>query len=320
MVAGAEPDGDAGAWPWGAGARRSVGSRFCQTRALAALDRQVPLQTCVNFRDLGGYRTATGGGVRRRRLFRSDSLHQLSDADLEVARGLGLRTVIDLRSHSELEQVGAYPVARHPVDLRHLPVFASRQQMERLLEGWTPDAPPGLLYLSMAELGPSSIAETLRLLSRPETYPAVFHCTAGKDRTGIVAALVLGLLGVPEEEILDDYALSQQALGGIRRTEAMVSAVTNIDFDRLPREVRGADRATMAGFLALLDRRYGSVRGYVASLGVGEDVVAALAAQLVEGEPPAGPTVGAAGVAGPLGPGSPDEVAHLGGGVDLPGP
>jgi protein-tyrosine phosphatase len=256
------------------------------------VERHVDLESCANFRDLGGYTTTDGRMVRWRRLFRADSLHRLTDTDLEVARDLGLRTVIDLRSHGELKRVGRYPVDRHEVTHHHLPVFATLREMGEQLQTFPADAPPGQIYVVMAAMGPEALATALGLLADPDTYPAVFHCTAGKDRTGILAALVLSVLGVPNDTIVADYALTQLALDRMRT--ANTPAVDGVErepeadepargqFDTFPAGAQNASAEEMAGFLDLLVQRHGSVEGYLVSIGVGDEVLAGLSDLLLD--------------------------------------
>lgn len=246
------------------------------------MDRHLTFETCTNFRDLGGYQTVDGRHVRWRQLFRADSLHRLSDTDLDQARSLGLRTVIDLRAFGELKRAGGYPVDRHEVTLHHLPMFATLKRMGEVLDTFPDDAVPGQLYLVMAGEGPDSIAAALRLLAAPETYPAVFHCTAGKDRTGILAALVLSLLGVPDDTIVADYVLTQQVIDNLRRTEAEVSTLTGAQYDRMPIDTQGAQPEVIRGFLDLLRLEHGSIDGYVRSLGLGDHTIKGLTTQLLD--------------------------------------
>jgi protein-tyrosine phosphatase len=245
------------------------------------MDRHLLFEACANFRDLGGYETADGRSLRWRRLFRADSLHRLSDIDLEQARQLGLRTVIDLRAFGELKRAGGYPVDRHEVTVHHLPMFATLKQMGDILDDWPDDAPPGQIYVVMAAEGPESIASALRLLAVPETYPAVFHCTVGKDRTGILASLVLSLLGVPDETIIDDYVLTQRSLDQVARTGAEVTVASG-GHDRFPADAIGAQPRVMRGFLDLLRLEHGSVEAYVRSIGIGNNVIDGLRAELLE--------------------------------------
>lgn len=248
---------------------------------LRATTRRIALEAVFNFRDLGGYHTSDGRATRWRTLYRADGLHRLTPADVAQVRSLGVRTVIDLRSPAELEERGRFPVDDHPVAYHHLPMLSVV---------WDPEAVPAEppddfvagLYLDMLREGAGAIADALRVLARPEAYPAVFHCAAGKDRTGVLAAVVLGLLGVPDEVITDDYALSAEAvvlwLEWVRVN--LPEAADNVA--KQPRVFQSADPATMATLLAAIRDEHGSVHGLADSLGIGPEVVHALRANLLE--------------------------------------
>ncbi len=156
-----------------------------------ALDRLIALQGAVNFRDLGGYAAADGMRTRWRTLFRADGLGELTETDLSVLRALGIRTVIDLRSESELER-SRFDVDAHPVAFHHFPFI------DELPDAQEFDRRPGLLgsqYQEMVRDAGGQILAALEVLAAPDALPAVFHCTAGKDRTGVLSAIVLSLLG-----------------------------------------------------------------------------------------------------------------------------
>ena len=178
--------------------------------------RLVPLDAVHNFRDLGGYPTHDGRTTRWRVLFRADGLYRLTRADLDRVRELGLRTVVDLRTHGELADRGTFPHQHHPVDFHHVPVID---------ETWSPD--DGLhevdaadfleaAYRSMLDGTPERFADAFVRLCAADALPAVFHCAAGKDRTGVLAMLVLGSLGVQREFIAADYALTEAGMQRMR--------------------------------------------------------------------------------------------------------
>ena len=184
-------------------------------------DRQAAFERVFNFRDLGGYLAGEGHTVRWGRLYRSDGLQAVTDHDLDTLAGLGLHTVIDLRTRVEAVERGSFPVDRHPVDHHHLPLM--RRTWEDAPQLATP-AEPALTadfltarYVEMLAEGGPTLAGVVALLARPRTYPVVFHCAVGKDRTGVVAAMVLDLLGVGHDLIVHDYTLS--ALGMARIEE-----------------------------------------------------------------------------------------------------
>jgi protein-tyrosine phosphatase len=242
-----------------------------------SLDRLIALEGAVNFRDLGGYAASEGMRTRWRRLFRADGLGELTETDMAVLRSLGIRTVIDLRSGSELER-GRFDVDAHPVAFHHFPFI------EELPDAQEFDRRPGLLgsqYQEIVTDAGAQIMATLAVLAAPDALPAVFHCTAGKDRTGVLSAIVLSLLGVDEETVVADYALSGEAMLRLRAKLIVKypegrDTIENID------EVFSAEPAQMEALLDYVRDRFGSVERYVSGLGVGAEVVESLRTALLE--------------------------------------
>lgn len=236
-------------------------------------DRWIRLHAVHNFRDLGGYPTVDGRTTRWRTVFRADGLYRLSKKDLEIVRGLGVRTVIDLRTANEIDERGRYPVDRHDVQFHHLSVIDQTWDMGDASD-WTGD-PAGFLrlkyHLMLAE-GGERLAQALDVLSREDTGVAVFHCAAGKDRTGLLAALLLAGLGVDEELIAADFGLSEEA--GVRTREWIVQHAPEYaaGYDEIPAVFHAADPDSMRGLLTDLRTEHGSIREYCASVGVGTDV------------------------------------------------
>jgi protein tyrosine/serine phosphatase len=243
-------------------------------------DRHVGLETCFNFRDVGGYETVDGRRVRWGSVYRSDSLHRLSDAGLEAALELGLRTVIDLRSTAELEQHGRFANADE-VSFHHLPLFEQHALPFKPFEDpHDPEPPPGVDYVAIATNGRRSIAAAVQVIAHGE-HAVVFHCAAGKDRTGIVAALVLSSLGVPDEVIGGDYHLSERAF-----RPALAWAEENdpemvAEMAKMPEWAYRAPKPVMPAFLDLLREHHGSIDGYLADAGVDNAALDTLRARLL---------------------------------------
>jgi len=241
------------------------------------MERLIALDGAVNFRDLGGYATVDGRRTRWRVLFRADGLSELSQTDFSIMRDLGIRTVVDLRSGHEVEQ-SRFDVDAHPVDFHHFPFIDQVPDVEQ----W--DRRPGLLgaqYKEMLDDAAPQIIGALEVLTAPDSRPAVFHCTAGKDRTGLLSALVLSLLGVPEETVVADYALSGEAMERLRaklivKYPDSKDTLTDID------EVFSANPANMVELFAYLRERYGSVTEYAVTVGVPDAVVRRLREELLE--------------------------------------
>ena len=242
-----------------------------------APDRMIALEGAVNFRDLGGYAAADGRHTRWRTLFRADGLGDLTEADFSTMRALGIRTVIDLRSAEELER-GRYDVGAHPVTFHHFPII------EQLPDADAFDKQPGLLgtqYLEMVRDAGRSFVSVLEILAAPDSLPAVFHCTAGKDRTGVLSAIVLSLLGVDEPTVVADYALSGAAMTRLRAKIIVKYPDSRETIENLS-DVFSAEPAQMEALLDHLQATYGSVDAYVAGLGATPELIAGLRAVLLE--------------------------------------
>jgi protein-tyrosine phosphatase len=240
------------------------------------MDRTIDLAGCLNFRDLGGYPTDDGRVVRWRQVFRSDALHHLTRQDVARLReDIGLGTVIDLRSSGELTSEGRGPLAQEPIAFHHLPLFENESRRSA-----APEMNLAELYVLMAEFAKGPIGRVIGTLAASDA-PAVYHCAAGKDRTGVLSAILLGILGVPEPVIVADYAATKENLDAIverlmstRGYQEMLSA--------LPPETMHAEPETMVGFLATMRDRYGSMADYARSAGVAEEALDGLRARLRE--------------------------------------
>jgi len=238
-------------------------------------ERRLELEGCLNFRDLGGYAAKQGRRVRRRAVFRSDALHHITRHDVAQLRELGLGDIIDLRSTAELRTEGRGPLVHEPVRFHHVPLFDGEPQGDR-----GTSLSLGERYFLLAELAKGPIARVITILA-DTTAVAVYHCAAGKDRTGVVTALLLGLLEVDDETIAADYALTQQAL------DAIIERLNESDgyqtmLATLPPETLHARPDTMREFLDRLRARYGSVAGYVTDAGVEADTVIRIRERLLE--------------------------------------
>jgi len=255
------------------------------TDAVAEPRRKLSLSGCVNFRDLGGYPTADGHRIRWRTLFRADGLAALDADDCSQLAAFGLATVIDLRTVGEVEQRGRFPLETFAVEYHHLPltdVLPPQEDLSRY------DEPAFVTsrYRQLFTEGSSSLAEAVRVLARPGALPAVFHCSAGKDRTGILAALVLGFLGVPRPVIVDDYALSAEAMVALLERLKREYADAADEVERYAPAVVNASPLTMDAFLDALEDEHGGFDRLAETLGVTE-AVARLRGELLE---PAGGT------------------------------
>jgi len=245
--------------------------------------RLIGLEAVHNFRDLGGYATADGRSTRWRTLFRSDGLYRLRGADdMSRVRQLGLKSVIDLRTEREQREQGIFPTDDIEVTFHHLSIVDVTwsdtetpkfdDEVEFLVWG----------YRDMLEIGSSRFADAMHVLAQTDSLPAVFHCAAGKDRTGVLAALLLSSLGVDDAQICADYGLTKDAMrrsiawSKVHRPELAERYAT------IPKAYLAADPRAMQIILTELAQQHGSVRSYVREIGVADATVEALGNLLLE--------------------------------------
>jgi protein tyrosine/serine phosphatase len=239
-------------------------------------ERSITFGNVFNFRDLGGYRGDGGRTVRWGRLFRADDLCRLDDADLSRLGDLGIRTVVDLRRPREVERMGRVAEGTYAWVNAHV-VHTEWQWAEfpdpQSRVDWLAER-----YADMVERGGPAIGEALRLVADPDAAPLVFHCISGKDRTGLVAAFTLHLLGVSDDDVADDYALSEPA------EEANFNWYAARDPEHTLRRLDGVAVVPREAMLAVFDNlraRHGSVREYLRSVGVTDGHVASMREHLL---------------------------------------
>ncbi|MEY2444594.1 MAG: protein-tyrosine phosphatase [Ilumatobacteraceae bacterium] len=243
--------------------------------------RLVALEAVHNFRDLGGYATADGRCTRWRTLFRADGLYRLTAADVVALEPLGLRTVIDLRSSPELDERGTFPVDAHPVVFLHLPIIDATWATGDPVEYDRDEDFLIWAYQEMLTVGAPRFAAAFAALAQPDALPAVFHCAAGKDRTGLLAALLLGSLGVSHDDIVADYTLTVE---GMQRFRVWAAREWPEWFDRMatmPPAFTAALPEAMRHVIEELCAKHGSIRAYVRSIGVSDATLATLESVLL---------------------------------------
>ena len=242
--------------------------------------RDVPLDSAFNVRDLGGLGVEVGSRVRRGRAFRGDGLHRLSAADVATLSSLGITQVFDLRSASELARDGtgpfAGPIARHV----HVPlVRVSLSPFDPEIDWRTLNLRDR--YLDMLEEGQAAIRTIVESLAGEDARPLIFHCSGGKDRTGVVAALILRAIGVEEDVIVSDYSMSERNLARAVREYREHLETSGLGEEALV-YLTSSPPERMRYTLTEIDRRWGSTHAYLRSIGLGESTLAALSRNLVE--------------------------------------
>jgi len=231
-----------------------------------------------NFRDVGGLPAGPGQRVRAGRVYRSDALHRMTADDVVTVRTLGLAAVVDLRAPDEIAHVGTGRIDGLGARYHNLPTRPA------VLGADAPVAGPATAperYLGYLDEGPGCFTGLARLLADPAATPLVFFCNAGKDRTGVVAAMVLSLLGVADADVADDYARTRTALAAIGTATRADYPADVAAWRRLSPDLAEARAETMLRFLTLVRERVGGFAPYLAGLGVGPERLADLRANLL---------------------------------------
>jgi protein-tyrosine phosphatase len=243
-------------------------------------ERLIALDGAHNVRDLGGYPTGDGGATRWRSILRGDALHALSAADIDTLVDQGLKTVIDLRSPSEIS-AEANPFAKQAgVHYHNTPLFSAMAPLEMMAEA-APDFDMGRRYCSALDECQPAIAEVLRTIARAQDGIVLFHCSAGKDRTGLIAALLLLNAGVGETAIIEDYALTG-TISGPLITLLRLRAIARGMAPAIVDVVLASEPASMRRMLAYLAESYGGVGQYLSQIGLDGDDVLSLKRRIVE--------------------------------------
>lgn len=243
-------------------------------------DRHVPLQTAHNFRDIGGYPTRDGSVVRWGVAYRADALYSLTDADRDVLSARNVRHVIDLRSAMELETRGRFRSDIAGITVHHFPVLDVPWA-----DADTPDVDTAYEFLMWAY--PEMIAAGgHRLAAAVETVamvdePVVFHCAAGKDRTGLVAMLILGSLGVPDDLIVADFELSNEGLSRLRRWAESHDSNLKSRLGNAPAAFLDADGRALGDLMAMWTAEHGSMQNFARHLGVSDAALQRLPERLL---------------------------------------
>jgi protein-tyrosine phosphatase len=232
-------------------------------------ERLLPLQGGSNFRDLGGYRTDDGRQVRWGRLYRSAVMSGLTAADMDYLSSLGIELVCDLRSRQERAsqpnpflQTQSPQVVATDYDMLPLTALQNATTSEEAISAFAD------VYVQFTQALAPQYTDLFARLVRRQT-PLAFNCSAGKDRTGMAAALILSVLGVPRQTVIEDYALTQVYVPASSLLKQMASSAGSPGLSpeqakamaQIPHEVlmvmMGSDPAIMRQALESIDQKYG---------------------------------------------------------------
>ena len=244
--------------------------------------RHLDLEGSTNVRDLGGYPTVDGRRTRWGVFLRSATTHRLTPESQQALLEYGIRTVIDLRRATELQEqpsslAGLDGITYHHQDLiGDDPLAAEPDNV-----GTGVEARMLAIYGKWLDRRQAQFRETLATLARPGALPALYHCAGGKDRTGLVSALILGLARVPADVMAEDYALSARYLID-RYFEEQASPDLSPDaysWEDYRRDFCPPEAMLMV--LRHIDERYGGPEGYAQTIGLSQDEIDSLRAAIV---------------------------------------
>jgi protein-tyrosine phosphatase len=204
----------------------------------------------------------------------TDSPHRVPAAEASPLIELGLALVVDLRSAAELDELGAGEL---PLPTVHMPFLGDARRSDLGAIDNLGDA-----YVAMLETSGSNIGNVIGRLAEPGSLPALVHCTAGKDRTGLVVGLLLSAIGVTDAEVAADYARTSHVTGTAMRWLAANEPTAHATLSSRPAWVLGAEEATIRRVLDHVRAHHGTAAGWLATVGVDDAAVAALAEALLE--------------------------------------
>jgi len=229
------------------------------------IDRVIPLGSAQNVRDLGGYVTESGHTTRWRQFVRAGDMDKVSDADQAQLKDYGIKVVIDLRMKREVAEAPNVFTGSDQVDVVIHDFWGDRfdHYRSRRKDVSGAEKLADLYCAGLVESG-FVMAEIMNTLATSADQCYAFHCRSGKDRTGLVAALLLAIAGVPEEVICADYALTEALL-------ISPDADKQIDPNQPGYYLRTCEPETMAQTLGFLKERYGSASAYLMDQGVSQD-------------------------------------------------
>jgi len=268
-------------------------------------ERVIDLQGTSNTRDIGGYVTGDGHVLRWRQILRSDRLSKLTPEDFRKLEDIGVKTVIDLRTDREQRREPTVWLGEHPPRILHFPIGDAHDEwfsaQRRLLKGNRFTEEQALRhmvagYQSFVETGEESLRHMMEVVLDPANWPMLIHCSAGKDRSGIAASLILEALGVDREAIMQDYLLTNEVSHTRQKAALLARERTNLRSVGRGRTgpsaeawfpIVGVEPEMLNAFYADIDEHFGSVDAYLDELGVDQAARSALAAALTTEPQPA---------------------------------
>jgi len=241
-------------------------------------DRKIHLEVAHNVRHLGGHPTAGGHDTKAFDLIRGGSLHELTEAGQTAFAGLGVKVVVDFRSEVEHERYPTPDLSAHDITIIEAPVFETDASPGALARQ---DSFPGhaAIYRQFLTEGGGAYRTLFETIATA-SGPVLFHCAVGKDRTGVAAALLLELAGVPDEHLVADYALSTSELEPVveERMERFEEYGISVETGRM---MMAAPPRDMELTLDFIRGRWGSAAGYMGALGLSPSTIEAVRSRML---------------------------------------
>ena len=239
-----------------------------------AAHRLLNFEGIANFRDLGGYATEDGKMVKWGRLYRSGNLAKASRSDQQVVKQLKLNTMVDFRSAAEKEEEPDQLPQPVPFQVVEIPTLdggdndVSSEIIDRLengnFEDFDPDAFMVQANRQFASTFTPQYRQFLQTVLEAEGEPVLWHCSAGKDRAGFASALMLRILGVPQEVVFEDYILSREYALAARQKELMLLKLFKGDVAAQKLEILlGVEKPWLAAAFDEIDKNYGDFDNYL---------------------------------------------------------
>tara|TARA_B100001245_G_scaffold203296_1_gene164022 strand:+ start:186 stop:980 length:795 start_codon:yes stop_codon:yes gene_type:complete len=256
--------------------------------------RHLELEGTRNIRDLGGYQTVDGRTTRWKTMLRGDNLEKLTLHGQRALVDYGVRTVIDLRQTvSILRSPNPFSTSD---DVRYthqnlkgdIPLSEMAHSSQEILDAIQKiESLEGierkiLSYCMWLDFRKGQFYETLATLATPSALPALFHCNGGKDRTGVIAALVLGIAGVPNETIVEDYAITGKYLLSRHIASEAQRGIDVSDMKWQDYRDLACPPKVMEGTLHHIEQQYGSAEQYAIAIGMSGGQIASIREAIVE--------------------------------------
>jgi protein-tyrosine phosphatase len=237
--------------------------------------RVIPFENIFNFRDLGGYKARGGSTIVWRRVFRSGEMYSMTPADFKkLKEKLRIKTIIDLRSDFEIAKDGLGLISGSGIKHFQIPLIKDGGDKEGNIRRYSGHTNMGQFYVCLSGQKDyvTGIINALEIIAVKENHPLVFHCSAGRDRTGFLASILLSVLGVSGGRIEKDYCLSEPCIRNIVNQRKANPEIDDVNTG-LPKYFWETVPASIALLLSTIKKEHGSVEKYLVNQGAEHSLV-----------------------------------------------